>query len=299
MEAMNISPLSIGAFANKAFKIFVGAIILCSTITYFPVLGFGVTTDEVVNQIFEDVKNSNFVKVDQAIDQLVVTQEVDSSGKMKAQVVFDKLQEQFVGSDFSREIAYFNKLEVWKKQVPTSATPYLLRARSLLLHGQELRGHGYSYTVAAGNRSKYRELVGAAAAELEQAERVSPKNLLIYPLKLSIMRSGESSKEEAYKVFYEGLAVSQKNEKLYSRMAELLLVRWGGDPGEVERFAKDISRTIGGSAGNVIYARILSHLHTADPFEFRANYKIEWPLVEAMSSLGLPVMAGSLSAARI
>jgi hypothetical protein len=141
------------------------------------------------------------------------------------------------------------KLAAWRKELPDSATPLVVLGRVHLAYAWQARGSGFANTVTEEGWELFHGRMGEARRLFEQAVKMGVKDAEAHRQLIEVAKSQDLDKEQARAWLDEGRKVDPKYPFLYIAMAEYLLPRWHGEPGEVEKFANEVPRLVPGDDG--------------------------------------------------
>jgi WD40 repeat protein len=151
--------------------------------------------------------------------------------------------------------SHFNMIDEWIKAKPTSVTPRIVQAGSLVKHAWEARGSGFAHTVTEKGFALFHERLQAARDALEKAIKLDPNDPEIYELVVHIGQGGLYSRKEVDQAVEKCRALAPDYAPLYTTMAVYLLPRWHGEPGELEKWVDSVTEA-GTPLGDSLYARV-------------------------------------------
>jgi hypothetical protein len=161
---------------------------------------------------------------------------------------YDRLVEPSFTS--SRDIPeHCTKLAMWRKELPESPTPLLVLGRAYLAYAWQARGSGFANTVTEEGWELFHVRIGEARRLLEQAAKAGPKDAEVHRQLIEVAKGQDLDEVQARAWLDEGRKVDPTYPFLYTAMAEYLLPRWHGEPGDVEKFANEIPSLISGDDG--------------------------------------------------
>jgi WD40 repeat protein len=160
---------------------------------------------------------------------------------------------------FTQSVDYpqhFERLGTWREEVPDSSTRLVVLARAYLEYAWKARGTGLAYTVTEAGWEQFQIRVSEARRLLDAAVKLGVKDGEAYNLYLIAARAEGLSKEQARAWVDEGRKVDPTYYYIYSSMADYLLPRWHGEPGDIEQFANEIARELPGDDGADAFGHI-------------------------------------------
>src|SRR5262245_27371654 len=150
---------------------------------------------------------------------------------------------------------HIKKLEAMAEQ-SQSPTPLIAMAKARLLSAWHVRGKGPPEEVSEAARNWFVGETAAARRILERAVGMGVKDGEAYALLIETAAIEGRPLSETRALFEQGRKIDPTYLDLYNEMAEYLLPRWHGEPGDVERFAAEMAESIGGEEGLDVYAHI-------------------------------------------
>jgi hypothetical protein len=148
------------------------------------------------------------------------------------------------------------KLAAMAKDSPQLATPLISMAQAHLLEAWRERGYGPEDGISPEIRQRWKESAGEARKLLEQAVQKGVKDVEAHASLLEVARIEGWPLAEARKVFEQGRKVDNRDVGLYTAMAEYLLPRWRGQPGDLEKFAAEVPKMVPGEDGLDAYMHV-------------------------------------------
>jgi len=160
-------------------------------------------------------------------------------------------------------LAVISQLKEWQKQSPASAVPMVLLADVYTSYAWFARGTGKPETVKPDMWPVFKDRLNQGAFYLNASRRLSPDHPQWYVVSLVIARGLEWPRDRAESLLKEAAAVEPLYQHVYSAMAQYLLPRWYGKPGDWERFAQETADRIGGTEGSAVYNHIALYISNA------------------------------------
>ena len=148
------------------------------------------------------------------------------------------------------------RLEQWQAELPKSSSALVAAAKAYLRFAWEARGSGWAATVTPDGWRLFAARVGKAHGLLDRAIEMGVKDGEAYAL-LAIIGYAEGAPREQVDTWLKaGRKLDLTYYSMYQEMAVYLLPRWMGEKGDIEQFAGDMARKIGGDNGLEAFARI-------------------------------------------
>ncbi|HEY2416234.1 MAG TPA: hypothetical protein VGI40_28595 [Pirellulaceae bacterium] len=168
---------------------------------------------------------------------------------------------------FTQSADYAEHVEKLKKQAAEaaeSATLWIAIAKATLHLAWHERGWGPEELVAEKSRQHFIARAREAQAAIQQALNIGVKDGEAYSVLLEIAKIEGWPLDTTRAAFDEGCRLDPRDYDLYQAMAEYLLPVWHGQPGDVERFARESFQSIGGDEGLDLYLQIAYALNQFD-----------------------------------
>jgi hypothetical protein len=148
------------------------------------------------------------------------------------------------------------RLESLLAEHPQASDLLVALAHTHLKSAWDARGTLTDEYVTDEGRRVMRERAAKAKELLEQAIELGVKDGQAHALLVDIARIGAAPLAEARALFEAGRKIDPHFHDLYIAMAEYLLPRWHGQPGDVERFAAEMAQALPGDEGLDVYIHI-------------------------------------------
>lgn len=157
---------------------------------------------------------------------------------------------------------------------PDSASLRIALAKAYVYWGAEARGDGWASSVTEEGWRLLHERVEKAYALLEEAEALKPSDPQLFAEFVQVaMYKSDIPKEQVYRWVAEGRKLAPTYYPLYMAMADYLLPRWHGEPGDVEQFAASLVELIPGDDGLEAYARVVMEVKA---YESSSDNTLVW-----------------------
>ncbi len=165
-------------------------------------------------------------------------------------------------------------LKKWHDWLPNSSTPLVLMALTEIDRGWMTRGTGFAGTVTEEMAAGFQTHLQKAKEYLDAAAKLSNDDPEIYRALIDVAKGLGSPRDEAYGYFAKGVECDSGYYDLYQAMAQYLLPRWHGIPGELPAFALMVSKNLEGERGLIAYARI-AQTHCSYDLPELTNYQLD------------------------
>ena len=209
--------------------------------------------------LLEQFDNSRFTEFEALERELRASKARFAGGDWKLYHFYEVLSAAHVIETAPIESDWLNvltRLKEWQKQSPTAIVPVLLLADAYTSYAWYARGSGRADTVKPEMWSAFKDRLGLSASYLNASRRLSSHHPQWYVTALVIARGLEWPRDRAESLVKEAAAAEPLYQHVYSAMAQYLLPRWHGEPGDWERFALETADRIGGTEGSAVYNHI-------------------------------------------
>lgn len=157
--------------------------------------------------------------------------------------------------------SHIRVLEDWVKARPESITARVALAESYRLAGWKARDGGSADSVTEAGWARFDTQGTKAAATLLEAEKLPAKCPHWYFVMLELARDQGLGKEQTREIFERAIAFEPAYYHYYREYANNILAKWNGNPGEIEAFAEESKRRIGGREGAFVYFEIATVIY--------------------------------------
>jgi hypothetical protein len=169
-----------------------------------------------------------------------------------------------------------SRLATWRQELPNSPLPLIVLAKAHIEWGWQARGIGLAFTVTKEGWELFHTRIAEARRLLEQAIKMGVPDGEAHSALLLVNRAESVPLEESRKVLDAGRAIDPTYHMLYIRVAESLLPRWQGQPGDIEQFAAEVVKMMPGDDGLDTYGQIAFTIHDQNQWQentlFRGRY---------------------------
>lgn len=232
-----------------------------------------------IRKLFEQDK---FEAIDQLADTARSTRARLPGGFWALHIIYSPLmrpaKDTYDASD-SEWNQQLDGLKRWVSQRPKSVTARVALAGAYLQYGWKARGGGYANTVTEDGWRVFGERVDMAAKTLEDAFALPVKCPEWYLTMQFVARAQGLERDAQDAIFEKAVAFDPEYHYFYRAQAESLLPKWGGEEGEMARFAGRIADRVGGKKGDAVYYLIATYLICACDAD-RQLYGMSWPRIK-------------------
>ncbi len=149
-----------------------------------------------------------------------------------------------------------SKFDEWIKKHPDSVTPRIALAIAYKAVAWEARGGGYAYEVSEKGWKEFKENLEKAEKVLIEAEDLNAHDPELYETWLDIGIGLSKTDEEMDALFERGIAIEKYYWPLYTTRAWSITPRWGGKPGQLEKFARRAVELTQQKEGQILYLKV-------------------------------------------
>jgi hypothetical protein len=167
--------------------------------------------------------------------------------------------------------------EEWSRKNRQSITARVAKARLLVGYAWAVRGGGYADTVKGKQWTQFAALLRQAAQVLQGAKQLPERCPLYWSTWQTVALGLQVEKADYDTIFQQAIKEFPDYWYYYNSRATYLLPRWYGEVGDWEKDLTQSADRIGGEAGDMLYAQVVSCTHTygggIDVFEGK---RISW-----------------------
>lgn len=172
-------------------------------------------------------------------------------------------------------------LDRWDREKPGSTTARLVRANLFQLRGSHARGGGYASTVSEKGWDEYRRWMQQSAAVLADLQKQRADDTYLYTMLINVGRALSLPKERLHEFFAEGVRRDPSRWTLYAELSLALEEKWGGEAGDVEKFADEVLQKDYGKHGKVLYAKIAAWKASSCRMnQFTTDFHFAWDKIQ-------------------
>jgi len=219
-----------------------------------------------------------FEALDQIANEARSTRATFPGSFWKIHLIYAALKEPAGGmqaseADWTQQLGH---LQHWKEQKPDSITARVALAWFYNSYGWKARGTGYADSVTQEGWGLLEERAHMARKILEEASTLPAKCPEWFLAMLAVARSEGWESAETNALFEKAAAFDSDYYYYHRTQADSLLPKWGGEEGDVAKFAWTIADRIGGKKGDLMYYQIGSFLNCACDNDRQLN-QLSWP----------------------
>jgi hypothetical protein len=227
------------------------------------------------------LSEGKFAELDNLANSLIKAKTSNWDGKWKIDVLTttvvregDKLQEE----DY-RQLLF--DLKKWVKANPHSSAARCALSRCYISYAWHARGSGYADTVKSNSWEKFADRLDSAKAVLDEDPSVKKSNPYAFAAYSKIGMGQSIEKSDYLKMCDECHRLWPTYALIDMNACVFLLPRWQGDQGEWESYAENRANTVGGAAGDKLYAQMVNSNALYSNGIVEGNKVINWPRVVA------------------
>jgi len=159
-------------------------------------------------------------------------------------------------------VPYSEAIVDWLKARPKSKVPRLAAALHEVRGAWDARGAGSAATVTEAGWQVFHARIEAACALLAQAEELPGDDPYFYKLIFTVAKAQSWKRAEVEKYYAAMMKTSPDYFPAHASFATMLMPRWGGEPGDMERQTAASADRVGGARGDELYASVVGELIT-------------------------------------
>lgn len=205
------------------------------------------------------LQEQEFEKLDCLADRARSTKERFAGGTWKLHELYRGLSEPVqypVHGTTEDWDALLERLQSWTKEHPESVTARVALATAHLGSAADVRGNGGADTVSESGRKLIADHTAEAKRILQEALALPTKCPEWYVAMLEVAH-GQNWSEAAKRALFDEATKFEPGYYYYAQVvAADLLPKWGGKPGDTEKFMQDIADRVGGQQGDILYFQI-------------------------------------------
>ncbi len=173
--------------------------------------------------------------------------------------------------------AHLARIEKWRTQSPDSKVAHTALAASYAAWGWAARGGGFAHTISEKNWELFKTRAGKGLEILEQSPIPARNCPMWFYARLNLAHDLATPRTEFTVLFQKAIDHEPEFQAHYSAMARYLEPKWFGEAGDTERWALNISRSIGGEQGDIVYFWIIIHQLNSNGYKFMHEGTFDWP----------------------
>jgi hypothetical protein len=170
-------------------------------------------------------------------------------------------------------------LRRWIAQRPDSITARVALATSLHRWAWVARGNGMANTVTSEGWQLFNERIQESLNVLNAAANLHERCPQWYSEMMIVGLAQSSDEAKMREVFEQGIQFEPEYFRLYKQMANYLLPKWDGKPGDAVAFATSAADRVGGEQGDEIYFHIAVSVIGKNGRNFGVK-EMDWPRIQ-------------------
>jgi len=237
--------------------------------------------DDYKAEIEEVLNREDFDKLDRAADSVRSSRARFPGGVWKLYIFYEAITQLPPGA--FGEAAWNNRIQIlerWRKQSPKSITAAPALAGAYMNWAEAARGTDWASNVSQQGWQSMAKRVQQAKAVLDESTHLPARCPYWYELmqQIALMQGWDRQKTRA--LFEEAVAFEPEFYPYYREYANYLLPRWYGDEGEVQAFANDVLKKVGGKYGEFLYFQIATVANCHCDNEVVNLGTMSWPKIK-------------------
>ncbi len=174
---------------------------------------------------------------------------------------------------------HLEHLRHWVAQRPESITARVALASSLHTWAWVARGNGMGDKVTAEGWRLFGDRIQESLKVLKSAANLHEQCPQWYSEMMVVGLAQSWDEPRMNEIFEQGIQFEPGYFHLYKQMANYLLPKWDGKPGEASAFAKTAADNVGGEQGDVIYFHIATAVIGKSGKEVSAK-EMDWARIQ-------------------
>jgi hypothetical protein len=209
------------------------------------------------------LQQSNFAQLEKIAEQNRVEKGRLLGGYWKNHDFFDRtssptaISGALKDSDYQAHIELLNK---WINAYPQSAAARISLAELYYSYGFFARGEGLANTVNDHQWELFNDRVALALQHLLVAAKLKERDPMWYAVMLMIAQAQGWDKEQTRELVDQAIAFEPDYYHYYRIYSQYLLPQWYGEPGDIQRFAEEVSARLPEPNSSIVYFQIVSSL---------------------------------------
>jgi Domain of unknown function (DUF4034) len=151
---------------------------------------------------------------------------------------------------------HLQRLQRWVAARPNSVTARVALAGVYLDYAADARGNGFANTVSDNGWKLFSERTAEAKRILDEASLLPAKCPEWYLAMQSVAQSQDWDAAKQRALFEEATKFEPEYHYYARELAGNILPKWGGEPGDTEKFVQEVADRIGGDQGDILYFQV-------------------------------------------
>ncbi|KQV45824.1 MULTISPECIES: DUF4034 domain-containing protein [unclassified Duganella] len=148
------------------------------------------------------------------------------------------------------------KLKKWRSESPDSAAQAIVEVMYWDSYAWYGRGGGYASSVPEAAWELFRERLAKASARLEESKAMAGNCPVWHSLNISTLINSGASRTKINSAYAEAVKAFPASQQVHFAMGRSMEVKWGANPGDFERFARQAVKLSQREEGDGLYARL-------------------------------------------
>jgi hypothetical protein len=212
---------------------------------------------EIINRAVQMLEQKKFQELDALAAELRNSKSMEPDGRWNLSTFYEAVALLPVNTPNFEWEAHLSRLGAWTNAIPNSPTAPVALAYSWVEFAWKARGTGWGNSVSSQMWELFFERVQRAQAILKTVHEDSLACPEYYHVLQRIALAESWDRSEVDKLFVRAVQREPAFTGFYLARANYLLPRWHGAAGEWQSFAAESADKIGGSEGDMLYARII------------------------------------------
>lgn len=232
---------------------------------------------KLTRQVETDLVEEKFDDLDRMASQFRSQKSRLAGGGWKLTILYSALDKPtLTDKDTLDHMAHLKR---WVAQRPESITARVALATSLHRWAWVARGNGMLGTVTAEGWKLFNERIQNSLDVLNAAANLHERCPQWYSEMMIVGLAQNWDEARMRVVFEQGIAFEPEYFVLYKQMANYLLPKWDGKPGDAVTFAASAADRVGGEQGDQIYFHIAAAVIGKNGSNFGVR-EMDWPRIQ-------------------
>jgi hypothetical protein len=225
------------------------------------------------------LKQGKYADLEQLAKQLRTSRSASVEGEWDLEIFYEALTTP-TREPSQADWAWFEKqIQTWAARSPGSVTAQSALAHSTIGLAWAARGGGYANEVKPAQWALFEERIARAEKILERSRKLRSQCPGWYRALQTVAKAQGWPEKEYSALTAEALKTFPGYFNFHSAKTNYLLPRWHGQQGDWERYATSAADAVGGEAGDILYARLVSNVEEQASGTVQ-NSDLSWPRID-------------------
>ncbi len=236
--------------------------------------------NDLQNQVKELFDREKYEELESLVSRIRENKERFIGGDWKLEYFYLGLRTAYKQLDTQNMLAKEQNFARWRSNYPNSVTTCIAWADYLKEIAWRYRGNGYADSVSLEGWKKFQEYLERIPLLFDEAQKLSEKDAHLYAVMITVGNAIGFNKELLFEYLGKGLILNPDYFPLYVRMTTILLPRWQGVSGEVEKFADSVLNDTQSAHGYAFYALIADKVRSYVGWNDFLKFNFPWDKIK-------------------